>query len=67
MGRARLVEVVEVEDEITLGEAKAPKFNRCASPESCTRGPALGVPARSFAITVAAPRKTASGETSIRP
>ena len=38
------------------GEAKPPKFDRCASPHSCTRIPELGPLARSEAITYAAPR-----------
>ena len=38
------------------GEAKAPKFDRCASPHSWTSSPAFGVAARSVAITVAVPR-----------
>ena len=38
------------------GDAKPPKFDRCASPHSCTCRPAVGVPARSTAITFAAPR-----------
>jgi hypothetical protein len=38
------------------GEANAPKFDRCASPHSCTRSPDAGVVARSAAIGSAAPR-----------
>ena len=38
------------------GEANAPKFDRCASPHSCTRSPDAGIPARSAAIGRAAPR-----------
>ena len=38
------------------GEANAPKFDRWASPHSCTRSPAAGVLARSAAIGSAAPR-----------
>jgi hypothetical protein len=38
------------------GEANAPKFDRCASPHSCTCRPAVGVPARSAAMMLAAPR-----------
>ena len=38
------------------GDANAPKFDRCASPHSCTRSPEAGVPARSAAIGSAAPR-----------
>jgi hypothetical protein len=38
------------------GEAKPPKLDRCASPQSCTTRPAIGVAARSVAITFAAPR-----------
>jgi hypothetical protein len=49
------------------GDAKPPKLSRCASPDSCTVNPAVGVVARSCAITAAAPRKNASGEASMRP
>ena len=49
------------------GEAKAPKFDRWASPHNCTRSPEDLVPARSAAIGSAAPRKYANGEVSIRP
>ena len=38
------------------GEANAPKFDRCASPHSWASRPATGVPARSAAMTLAAPR-----------
>jgi hypothetical protein len=38
------------------GEANAPKFDRCASPHSCTFRPAVGVPSRSAAMILAAPR-----------
>ena len=38
------------------GDAKNPKFDRCASPQSCTRTPLVGVSARSAAISAAAPR-----------
>ncbi len=38
------------------GEAKTPKFDRCASPQHCTRRPEVGVVERSWAITFAAPR-----------
>ena len=38
------------------GEANAPKFDRWASPHSCTRSPDAGVVARSAAIGSAAPR-----------
>ena len=38
------------------GEAKPPKLDRWASPQSCTTRPAIGVVARSVAITLAAPR-----------
>ena len=49
------------------GDAKTPKLDRCASPHSCTRSPDDGVPARSDAMTRAAPRKNAKGEDTIRP
>ncbi len=38
------------------GVAKNPKFDRWASPQSCTRTPLVGEPARSAAIRAAAPR-----------
>ena len=41
---------------VRSGEAKPPKLDRWASPQSCTSRPAVGVLARSFAITLAAPR-----------
>ena len=46
--------------------AKLPKLVRCASPQACTRMPLIGVDARSFAITAAAPRKNANGDSAIR-
>ena len=38
------------------GEAKTPKFDRCASPQHCTVRPERGVDARSLAMISAAPR-----------
>ena len=38
------------------GEAKPPKLERWASPQSCALRPARGVPARSCAMRLAAPR-----------
>ena len=38
------------------GAANPPKFDRCASPQHCTRRPDTGLSARSAAITAAAPR-----------
>jgi hypothetical protein len=38
------------------GEAKSRSSDRWASPQSCTTRPAIGVVARSLAITLAAPR-----------
>ena len=49
------------------GVPKRPKFDRCASPHSCTVTPDTGVGARSAAMIVAAPRKKVKGERSIRP
>jgi hypothetical protein len=49
------------------GDAKSPKFDRCASPHSCTRIFDTGVLARSAAMISAAPRKKANGDASIRP
>ena len=49
------------------GEAKPPKFARCASPHSWASSPESGVGARSAAMIAAAPRKKANGEVAIRP
>ncbi len=49
------------------GEANMPKFDRCASPQSCTVNPVRGVAARSDAMINAPPRKNANGDSSIRP
>jgi hypothetical protein len=49
------------------GAAKAPKFDRWASPHAWTRNPDTGVFARSIAMIAAAPRKKVNGEASIRP
>ena len=49
------------------GEPNRPKFDRWASPHSCTVTPDRGVPARSAAMIAAAPRKNVNGDTSIRP
>ena len=38
------------------GDANMPKFDRCASPQSCTSSPARGVSFRSAAMIFAAPR-----------
>ena len=38
------------------GEAKTPKFDRCASPQHWTCSPERGVPAKSWAMIFAAPR-----------
>ena len=38
------------------GDANTPKFDRCASPQSCTFRPAVGVSFRSAAMIFAAPR-----------
>ena len=38
------------------GEANIPKFDRCASPQSWTVRPAVGVSLRSAAMILAAPR-----------
>ena len=38
------------------GEANTPKLDRWASPHSCTISPAVGVPSRSAAMILAAPR-----------
>ena len=49
------------------GEPNTPKFDRCASPQSCTLMSDRGVAARSAAMISAAPRKNVNGESSIRP
>ena len=49
------------------GEPNTPKFDRWASPQSCTLIPERGVAARSAAMISAPPRKNVNGETSIRP
>ncbi len=49
------------------GVAKSPKFDRWASPQSCTVTPETGETARSPLITAAAPRKKVNGDSSIRP
>ena len=49
------------------GEPNTPKFDRWASPQSCTLMPDRGVDSRSAAMISAAPRKNVNGETSIRP
>jgi hypothetical protein len=49
------------------GEPNMPKFATWASPQSCTRMPVRGLVARSEAITAAAPRKKANGDSDIRP
>ena len=54
--RQRLVEVVDVNTSLRSGAAKAPKFDRCASPHSWAWSPVRGCPARSAAIRYAAPR-----------
>ena len=38
------------------GAAKTPKFDRCASPQHCTRNPVVGVADRSQAMIAAVPR-----------
>ncbi len=49
------------------GVAKTPKFARCASPHTWARKPLVGVSAKSLAMTIAAPRKKANGDSSMRP
>ena len=41
---------------VRSGDAKTPKFDRCASPQSWTFSPAVGVSLRSVAMIFAAPR-----------
>jgi len=40
---------------VRSGEPNTPKFDRCASPQSCTRSPETGVLARSVAMISAPP------------
>jgi hypothetical protein len=54
--RQRLIEVVEIEDSRRSGAAKMPKFDRCASPQHCTRNSVVGVRDRSHAMIAALPR-----------
>ena len=51
---------------LSSGVTNAPKFMRWLSPPACTGNPTIGWPARSVAITAAAPRKKANGLTVIR-
>jgi hypothetical protein len=39
----RLVEVVDVENDVALRRGKTPKFSRWASPQACTLSPVFGV------------------------
>jgi len=41
---------------VRSGDANTPKFERWASPQSCTFSPAVGVSFRSAAMILAAPR-----------
>jgi hypothetical protein len=49
------------------GEPNSPKFDRWASPHSCTVTPVFGVDARSEAMIRDPPRKNENGEAAIRP
>jgi hypothetical protein len=49
------------------GVPNTPKLDRWASPQSCTVTPESGEPARSVAMSSAAPRKKVNGESSMRP
>jgi hypothetical protein len=49
------------------GDANAPKFMMWQSPHACTRNSVAGVPAKSNAISAAAPRRNAKGDCRIRP
>jgi hypothetical protein len=51
---------------VRSGDANAPKFDRWASPQSCTRSADCGVGARSAAMIAAAPRKKANGDVAMR-
>ena len=42
--RERLVEIVQIEQHLTFRRAETPKLDRCASPQSCTLIPLVGVP-----------------------
>ena len=48
------------------GVANFPKFETCASPHAWTRRPVCGDVDRSIAITAAAPRKNANGDSAMR-
>src|SRR3954470_14769880 len=54
--REGLVEVVDAEQHRRSGAAKAPQFERGASPESWACKPVLGASARSAAMSAAPPR-----------
>jgi hypothetical protein len=64
--RDGLVEVVDVEDEVPLRAAKNPKLLTWASPQAWTGMAVVGVESRSMAITAAAPRKKAKGDSAMR-
>ena len=63
----RLVEVVEVEDEVALGRREAAEVREMGVTAELHVEAGAGRAARSCAITAAAPRKNANGELSIRP
>jgi hypothetical protein len=65
--RQRLVEIVEVEDEVAFRRGEAAEIGEVRVAESWAESPDRGAGARSCAITTAAPRKKANGETSMRP
>jgi hypothetical protein len=54
--RQRLVEIVEIEDDSPVWRRDTPKFDRCASPQHCTRNPVVAVRERSHAMIAAPPR-----------
>ena len=64
----RLVEVVEVEDELAVGARRSRRSWRGARRRRAARAkPERGVAARSAAMIAAAPRKNANGDGDMRP
>ena len=63
----RLVEVVDVEDELALSRPEDAEIRQMRVAAELGLKPDSGVPERSAAMIAAAPRKKANGETSMRP
>ena len=66
--RARdgLVEVVDVEDEVPLGGGELPEVADVRVAARLDPDAGVGIAARSIAMTAAAPRKNANGDSAIR-